>query len=75
MRVLKTYNWSRRDFSATMECEGCNATEEHKGCYDDRNFYDNVIPTFVCKNCGKSRNDLDIEGERVPTKYASTVVI
>lgn len=68
MRIKKTICQHRRDFWADFECEGCGNVESISG-YDDRNFHDNVIPNFKCKKCGKSRNDLGINGEFTLTKY------
>jgi len=67
MRIKKIINQSRRDFNAIYECENCGHTQKDRG-YDDRNFHDNVVPTFKCAECGKSRNDLSIV-EFVETKY------
>jgi len=69
MKITEIIYQSRRDFEAWYECEGCG-NKEKSGGYDDRNFHDNVIPNFVCKKCGKSRNDLGITQETTPTKYA-----
>lgn len=69
MKVTKRYNQHRRDLSIDMECEGCQATETYTRAYDDRNFWDNVIPDWECKECGKSTNDLGLEPEIMPTKY------
>ena len=34
------------------ECEHCGDTYEGSG-YDDANFHQNVIPSYICKKCGK----------------------
>lgn len=68
MKIKRVLSQHRRDFTAIYECEGCGATIEGRG-YDDRNFHDNVIPKMKCESCGKSRNDLGIQGEYTETKY------
>jgi hypothetical protein len=69
MRVTRRYNQLRRDLDIDMECEGCGATDSYSSAYDDRNFWDNVVPEFKCPNCGKSTKDLNLEPEIMPTKY------
>jgi len=66
MKIQKIISRSRRDFIAIYECEHCGATEESNG-YDDANFHKNVIPSFVCKNCGKcAREDYIPRGTKYP---------
>lgn len=69
MRVTRRYNQHRRDLSIDMECESCGATASYGGAYDDRNFWDNVVPGFKCMECGKSTKDQGLEPEIMPTKY------
>lgn len=52
MKIKKILSQHRRDFRAIFECEHCNA-EYEMGGYDDANFHQNVIPTFICRECGK----------------------
>lgn len=52
MKIKKIVSQHRRDFEAIYECEHCGYEETLKG-YDDSNFHKNVIPTFICKKCGK----------------------
>jgi transcription elongation factor Elf1 len=68
MKIKEIISQYRRDFKAVYECEGCGHTEVKDG-YDDRNFHDNVIPAMKCKNCNKSRNDMDIIEKPTATKY------
>ena len=68
MKIKNIISQSRRDFKADYICENCGNIETKDG-YDDRNFHDNVIPKMKCSKCGKSRNDLGIEGEYTETKY------
>ena len=69
MKVTKRYNQSRRDLSIDMECESCGETATYHGAYDDRNFWDNVVPSFNCKKCNKSTKDLGLDVEIMPTRY------
>ena len=75
MKVIKRYNQHRRDLTIDMECEGCGNKDTYGGAYDDRNFWDNVVPSFKCKECEKSTNDLGLEPEIMPTKYADYEVV
>ncbi|MBF0253191.1 MAG: hypothetical protein HQL29_05180 [Candidatus Omnitrophica bacterium] len=56
MKIKKIVSQHRRDFTAIYECEQCGHEHEGSG-YDDANFHQNVIPTFVCKECGKKAAD------------------
>ena len=69
MKVTKRYNQSRRDLSIDMQCEACGEADTYHGAYDDRNFWDNVVPGFTCKKCGKSSNDLGIPAQSIETSY------
>jgi len=61
MRVIKRYDQFRRDLKINMECEGCGNKATYGSAYDDRNFWDNVVPNWKCEKCGKSTNDLGLE--------------
>ena len=54
MKIVKTYNWHRRDFHFDALCEHCGNTQTHSDGYDDANYYENVIPNIKCKKCGES---------------------
>lgn len=54
MKIIKTYDWCRRDFNFDAECEHCGNISSHGGGYDDSNYYNNVVPRIICKNCGES---------------------
>jgi ribosomal protein S27E len=75
MKVLKKYNQNRRDCYIDIECEGCGNKKENVSAYDDRYFWDNVVPDMKCKKCGKSANDLGIKKEFIQTKYADYEVV
>lgn len=69
MKVLRKYDQFRRDCSIDMECQGCGNKQTYTSAYDDRNFWDNVIPNWKCSKCGKSTNDLGLETEYIQTRY------
>lgn len=69
MKVIKRYNQHRRDLAIDMECENCQTQETYGSAYDDRNFWDNVVPKFKCKKCDKSTKDLGLDGEYISAKY------
>jgi len=69
MKVIREYNQHRRDLIIDMKCESCGKEENHRYAYDDRNFWDNVVPNFKCPTCDKSSNDLNINHEKIETKY------
>jgi len=75
MEVLEKYNQYRRDCSIDLRCEGCGAERTNAGAYDDRNFWDNVVPAMKCEACGESTNSLGLETAVVPTKYAEDEVV
>lgn len=75
MKVTNKYNQHRRDCSCDLECEGCGYKETNKHAYDDRNFWDNVIPNRKCGECGKSSKDLGVKIESVQTRYGDYEVV
>ena len=74
MKVTRRYNQMRRDLSIDLECESCG-TKDSRRAYDDRNYWDNVVPNFKCPKCGKSTNDLGVKPEFLGTRYAEHEVI
>jgi hypothetical protein len=70
MKVIRKYDQFRRDCKCDMECESCGEKQTYNSAYDDRNFWDNVVPSFKCKKCGKSTNDLGLKPEPIGTKYS-----
>lgn len=68
MKLKEITYQHRRDIKMILECENCGETVEEKG-YDDRFFWDEVLPDVKCPSCKKSRNDLGIKGDFVETKY------
>lgn len=75
MKILKKYNQHRRDCWCDLECEKCGYQETDKSAYDDRNFWDNVVPNWKCRECGESTKSLGLDVEVMPTKYADYEVV
>ena len=71
MKIKTITSQHRRDFRAVYECEHCEATEE-RGGYDDAHFHHNVIPSMICKGCGKTAGD---DHRPLTTKYAEHEVV
>lgn len=69
MKVIKKYNQMRRDLDCDVVCEGCGNEETINNAYDDRNYWDNVIPNRECKNCKKTSNDLGVKIDFIQTRY------
>ena len=70
MKVLRIYNQHRRDCDCDLECEDCGNKETNRGAYDDRCYWDKVIPNQKCSKCGKTTNELDIRiKQEIKTKY------
>ena len=70
MKVLRRYNQHRRDLDIDVECENCGQKETITTAYDDRNYWDNVVPAMKCRNCGKSTKDIGAEVDFMPTRYS-----
>lgn len=70
MKLIEKKNQLRRDFTGVYECENCGNVKEYRGCYDDRNFHDNVMPKRKCDKCEKCSEDLNVPIVRVATKYS-----
>lgn len=75
MEVIKKYNQSRRDCWADLKCESCGCEYTVKSAYDDRNYWDNVIPKWKCPKCNKSTIDLGLKPEFFQTKYSAFEVV
>ncbi len=69
MEVTKRYNQHRRDLYIDIKCESCGNERTVTCAYDDRNYWDNVVPNFKCEECNKSSNDLQTKPVHIPTKY------
>lgn len=65
MKIDKILWQERRDFSALFVCEHCGATETRSG-YDDSFFHQQVVPSLVCKKCGKTA---PVDYRPLTTKY------
>lgn len=75
MKVLKKHSQHRRDCRCDLECEACKHVEDNVYAYDDRNFWDNVIPNKKCEECGESTKSLGVAVESVATRYAAHEVV
>ncbi len=75
MKIIKTFNWNRRDFSATLECEGCGHIQDRTGCYDDDHFHQKVIPAIDCGKCGKSTDSLGVAPQPHELKYSPHQIV
>lgn len=72
MRILKKISQNRRDFSAVLVCEHCEATQELKSGYDDTHYHENVIPVIKCAVCGKTASS---DYEPQATKYPEDLIV
>ncbi len=77
MKIIKTYNWNRRDFYFDAECEHCKEIMSQNSGYDDSNYYNNVIPDMECSTCKESSNSKSNEEPKTITipKYDSNIII
>ena len=78
MKITKTYNWNRRDFSFDAKCEHCGKEQKDAGYgYDDNNYYNNVIPSIKCLKCGESSQSKEssLPTEIITTKYDSSIIM
>jgi len=77
MKITKTYNWSRRDFSYDSTCEHCGHIEKNGSGYDDSNYYNNVMPQVKCKKCGESSISKETDAPKtiVVPKYDQNTIM
>lgn len=55
MFVKLITNQIRNDFWYTGECEHCGHEQKRMSGYDDENYYERVIPSIHCPQCGRNR--------------------
>ena len=72
MKIKEILSQSRRDFTATLECEHCGAEGHLSNGYDDANYHENVIPSFECPECEKKAPS---NYRPLATKYEAGVVV
>lgn len=75
MKLITDYNWNRRDFRFDAECEGCGHVEKKISGYDDRNYYENVIPNMKCNKCGKTSIEMGIKPDDTTPYYDPNIVM
>lgn len=77
MKIIKTYGWSRRDFSYDAQCEdeSCKNIDKNNSGYDDSNYYNNVVPRQKCSKCGKSSNDLGTQTQEIASRHDPGLVM
>jgi transcription elongation factor Elf1 len=76
---LKEKLWQRRfDFNGVFECEFCGKHQLHQYCYDDDNFFSNVIPAIRCASCNKRTDDSlpeEREHEKIPVVQIEQTIL
>lgn len=77
MKIIKTYNWNRRDFYYDAKCEHCEEITKDNGGYDDMNYYNNVVPNLKCPKCLESSNSKSTNEPKTITipRYKSDAII
>lgn len=77
MKIIKSYNWNRRDFCYDSQCEHCNYIDKNNLGYDDDYYYNIVIPNIKCQICKKSTNSkqTDFPKTIIIPKYNSNDII
>ena len=64
MRIKRMVGLSRYEFEYDSECEFCgHIVENRHGGYGDY-FATNILPNFVCPQCGKSSMHEEDEGHK-----------
>ena len=66
MKIIRQYNWNRRDFCYDMKCEHCDHIVKNRSGYDDDNYYNNVMPQIKCPKCNESSDSK--QSEELQTK-------
>jgi len=71
MKLIQITSQHRRDVGYDSKCENCGNEEKDISGYDDRNYWDNVLPNRKCKKCGKSTSDINPRiKQSIATKYS-----
>lgn len=58
MHILKILSEHRSDFTAMLECEHCNNTQQLMSGYHDEFYHTQVVPAITCESCGKDRTGI-----------------
>lgn len=72
MKIKTMLSQHRRDFTAILVCEHCEAEQKLTDGYDDDFFHRNVIPRIKCKQCDKAAPDAS---EARTPKYSRAAII
>ena len=75
MKVIRIFDQHRRDCSIDIECEWCGNKQTYTSAYDDRNYWDNVVPSFKCSECWESTKTLWKDIEHTNTRYWDNEVV
>lgn len=67
MKIKEILSQHRNDFTATMVCEHCGATEKLTTGYHDAFYHERVIPAMRCGAC-----ELNRAGEPKPAPVAES---
>lgn len=74
MKIIKTYNWNRRDFYYDAECEFCGYIDKNNSGYDNDYYRSTVIPDKKCPKCGKKGIEYS-DLITTNTKYDSNLIM
>ena len=66
MKIETITSQHRRDFTATLVCEHCEASQTLTTGYDDDYYHRKVIPKIKCVSCGEIAPD---DHRPLTTKY------
>jgi hypothetical protein len=72
MKIKEILTQSRRDFTATLECEHCGLTTTLSTGYDDAHYHENVIPKLYCPNCNLQAPE---SYRPLTTKYKASEIV
>ena len=72
MKIQKILTQHRRDFTAMLVCEHCEATQKLDGGYDDEFYHNRVIPSIKCKACGEKAPE---DYRPLAPKYDAGVIV
>lgn len=75
MFIKEKISQHRRDFTAWMGCEFCDAAPvKLTSGYDDAYYHTTVIPAMACGSCGHAGNERETGPRTTPDVPAGVVV-